>query len=373
MGLPTRKFLIIIGTRPEFIKLYPLIIALGDASMEALVVLTGQHPDLLGSLGDLPEEITVYCRLPPLPATGSMNGRFARLLENFESGIILPAGCREVIVQGDTLSAFAGALWAFNNGLRVTHVEAGLRTYDLAVPYPEEGYRQMISRLADFHAAPTVLAASNLAREGISSSQIAVTGNTVVDNVKSFLSKQTHCNDIDKFLDNLNASSPFALLTLHRRENFGRYHKELLQVVIDLLNANSEFSIIFPVHPNPKVFEQLNKLKIPENLHVVDPLPYFSFLGLMAKSKFVVSDSGGIQEECLAMSKRLLIARSKTERPEVLSSSLITLLSSSQTEMRARLQDCVNEPHSPCRFVKTEIGDGCASEKIVTELIKNCD
>ncbi len=279
---------VIYGTRPEFIKLRPLVVALRDRELPVWLVRVAQHTDLCDGF-----EHDAYVEIPPpRPGASRLNSIFG-LVPAIEAAI---AGSDTCVVQGDTATAFAAALAAYNLELRVVHVEAGLRTYDLRNPHPEESYRQCISSLATLHMCPTEDDARNLARERRSGT-VHVTGNTVTDNLVAL---------VPELGDEV-------LITMHRRENL-----PLLDRWIDAFNrcaAALPQEFTFVCHPNPAVRTAATRLS---GLRLSEPLPYDELLERLRKCAYVITDSGGLQEECAWLNKRVVVCRVATERPQTL-------------------------------------------------------
>ena len=299
-----------VGTRPEVIKLAPVIKAIHDAErLAAVVISTGQQGELLKKTLDefniKPNfEFDLNSEETSLPEKyGMMVGKIGDCLQN--------SLARYVVTQGDTSSAFAGAVAGFLLKIPVGHVEAGLRSHDIASPFPEEGYRMMISRIATHHFAPTATAVENLLAEGIPDGAIHLVGNTIVDSILGVSNSEA-----------LNADSRKILITLHRRENFGQPLKDIAGAIKDFALEESEVQINVIVHPNPNSGLVLKKLLVDlMNVNLLEPLNYRDLLQEIRTSHLVLTDSGGIQEECAVLGTTLLIARNETERPEVLSES----------------------------------------------------
>jgi UDP-N-acetylglucosamine 2-epimerase (non-hydrolysing) len=235
---------------------------------------------------------------------------FSKLLTNFAPDI--------VIVHGDTTTSFACALSAFYKGIKVAHVEAGLRTNDLSQPFPEEANRQLTARIASYHFAPTILNYNNLVCENVLG-DIWVTGNTIVDALSEIIDREMNYEcpfDIVK--------ERFILVTAHRRENFGNGFENICDALLKIANDYKDVKIVFPVHLNPNVKKIVNeKLSNIDNIYLIDPLPYNDFIRLLCRCEFVITDSGGIQEECASIKKNILVLRESTERPDVLKGKLV--------------------------------------------------
>jgi len=323
--------LICFGTRPEYIKIKPLLTVFKD-NIDYALLFTGQHTDLLKNL---PEDTR---RLKIIDGPNRLDSIVQSILNQEE----LFEDITSVLVQGDTTSVFSLALAAFHRQVKVIHLEAGLRTYDKWNPYPEEFNRQAVSRIADIHLCPTELSAENLRREGIVDN-IFVSGNTVLDNIRDVSIKY---EDI-------------VVVTMHRREN---HHciEEWFQEINLLAEKNPSLQFILPIHPNPNVYRHREMLT---NVKVVSPLEYNRFIELLAKAKFVITDSGGIQEETSFFFKKCIVCRKATERSEGL--GVFSFLCETPSQLEAAF-NAVNDDHIPqgvCPY-----GDGYAAESILEYL-----
>ena len=322
--------LLCFGTRPEWLKIKPLIKVLDSYQL----LFTSQHSDLLKDL-KVDYKIT----------TGDNSNRLDQLIS--DCLLQFPEGQFDsVLVQGDTASAFACAVAAFNRKKKIYYLEAGLRSYNLDHPYPEEGYRQMISRLADVNLCPTELSKENLILEKVKG-QCHVVGNTVLDNLISYRPQCEYTNKV--------------LVTLHRRENHHLMNHWFTEVN-KLASNNLDLEFILPIHPNPNVLKHRHLLS---HVNVVDPLSHPALLNVLVKCKMVISDSGGLQEEGSFFNKKVIVCRKTTERPEGLSSEHL-LLCNSPSELQSKFE-IVNSSftiNKPCPY-----GDGKSSFKI-KEIIK---
>lgn len=310
--MPTNTILIILGTRPEAIKLAPVITALGD---RATVVQTGQHRDLtapiLTAFG-----ITTDHDLDIMLPDQTPSGVVARTLERLDP-LLAEGRYQRIVVQGDTSSALAAALAGFHRRIPVAHVEAGLRSGRIDDPFPEEMNRRLITQIADIHFAPTELNRENLLREGLDPSRIVVVGNTVIDALHHIIESDAPIDDaLQRVLDHLNGRK-LILLTTHRRENFGERHRGIFEAVADIIARHDDVEVLFPVHPNPNVRAAIERhLPSHPRLHLIDPLDYISFVHAMKRSWLILTDSGGVQEEAPALGVPVLVLRETTERPE---------------------------------------------------------
>jgi len=332
------KILLSFGTRPEWIKIKPLIKAFQQNNIEYKCLFTGQHTDLLTS-HHFDYKITIK---------DNTSNRLNSIIANILDANISWPDWDFVLTQGDTASAYAVTLASFNNNVKTIHLEAGLRSNDLLNPYPEEAYRQMISRIADINFCPTKESAQNLRNENILG-KIYTVGNTVLDNLKEYKNRCSYENIV--------------LVTLHRREN----HSVIDQWFTEINNIAKEYSdlkFILPVHANTNVKKHVHILT---NVHCVDPLNYNDMIDMIAKSKFIITDSGGLQEEGSFLNKKVIVCRKTTERPEAISTGHLHICEnpSMLTNLVARInQNCIINERCP-------YGDGFATKKILDVLTNN--
>ena len=335
------KILISYGTRPEIIKLSPIIRELRKVGIPFKTVFTGQHKELYDDVKDLVPEPDFHLAIMKENQTltdilSSISLRFGKILRSENPDLL--------IVQGDTSTVAISTLIAFYERIPVGHVEAGLRTYDLSSPFPEEGNRQIVSRLASYNWAPTKLASKQLKEENVHN--IIVTGNTIVDASNNFNYPIAYENKV--------------LITLHRRENFGIKIEKIFNEIELLALKNAELEFIFPMHPNPNV----QKLKpLLKHVNVIDTLGYSEMMKLLASVKFVISDSGGIQEECATFNKKVLVCRNTTERSEGIDAGFAKLV---DTDIINNFQWANDNPEWKG---KNPFGDGKASKYIVDSII----
>lgn len=368
--MTTRKkhVLVLVGTRPEALKLAPVIDELKARSefFQVSVCATGQHDELLNQVLSL-FSIVPEQRLSVMTPGQTLPELTARLITAI-SGVLAQGTYDLVIVQGDTTTAFVGALCAFYAKIPVAHVEAGLRTHDMRAPFPEEMNRRLISHVATWHFAPTPLARQNLLREGTPADSIYVVGNTIVDALRKVAPHATPSTDAIARI----AERPFLLVTQHRRESFGAPIKQVFRALAEFAVAHPEIAVVFPVHPNPNVSESaLETLAGIANVHLIQPLPYSDFLYLMQRALFLVTDSGGIQEEAAALGKPILVTRETTERPEVLSLEFARLVGADGEALRRACEEFYAKwragaftlSDQPCPF-----GDGRAAQYIADVL-----
>ncbi len=304
----TSRIAVIYGTRPEAIKMAPLIKALRKyENLHVTAISTQQHESLLF---DALESVGITTDLElPAPDRSSVQS----LVSSIGIGLEDPVSkCDLVVVQGDTISAYAGALSGLLHKKPVIHLEAGLRTSNLHQPHPEEGLRRAITHLASLHLAPTANARRNLENEGVPPDSIVVTGNTSIDAIKDQLQR------VDQETEALPWSDRnYCVLTVHRRENWGEGLSRIARAISQLAREFPEVDFICPLHPNPLVRESFETLPPRENFRILDPLPHNEFVNLLAGSQLILTDSGGIQEESTVLGVPVVILREETERPEV--------------------------------------------------------
>lgn len=371
-----KKISIIFGTRPEAIKLCPLVPVLQQTGGKLVphVCVTGQHREMLQQVLDVfnvKPDVDLDL-MQPNQTLGSLTSRAIEAIGRY-LGQHKPD---MVIVQGDTTSVFCAALAAFYHKIPVGHVEAGLRTWDRFSPFPEEINRVLTTRLTDLHFAPTVTAKNNLLREGIDEKNIIVTGNTVIDALMIAV-KQVgkHPPRIDDLSESLQPGTvvdapPVVLITGHRRENFGEGFENICNAIIDLAKRFPTTHFVYPVHFNPNVREPVNRLLHGDkltNIHLIEPLGYLPFVGMMARSTLILTDSGGVQEEAPGLGKPVLVMRDTTERPEAVEMGTVKLVGTDRkliVREAARLLTDENAYRQMAQAVNP-YGDGKACERIV--------
>ena len=317
-----KTILVSFGTRPEIIKLYPLIIEL-KKNFNVITLNTGQHKDLLDNMLKL-FHLKVDFNLNVMKTNQDLNYLTSSIIK-LSSPLLKKINPSLVIVHGDTTSSLAIALSSSYNNYKIAHVEAGLRTFNKKEPFPEELNRKILGSIADIHFAPTKISKKNLNYEGIKKN-IFVTGNTIVDSV-NLINKNLNKKILKHFKDlNILFKNPIILITCHRRENFNNNIKIICVTLIKISKLYPKFNLIFPLHPNPNIRNTVNKyLSNIENIFIINPLRYDHFLYLMKNSKLIISDSGGLQEECFSFNVPVILLRNYTERPEALVSGLVNL------------------------------------------------
>ena len=366
-----KKFLIVFGTRPEALKMVPLIKELNNESLEfqTKVCVTAQHRDMLDQVLntfsikadydlDLMSKNQTLSKL-----TEKILKNFQKVLDNFNPDL--------VFVHGGTTTSFAISLACFYNRIKVAHVEAGLRTYDIMSPWPEEFNRQVTSKISSIHFAPTEQSKKNLIKENIPKESIVVTGNTIIDNLFLALNlikenKKIALSFENKY--NFNLKNKTILITGHRRENFGEGFINICDALAHLSLKFKNVNFIYPVHLNPNVKNIVeDKLANIDNIFLIEPLGYLEFVFLMSKSYIILTDSGGIQEEAPSLDKPVLVMRNSTERPEALAYNKVKLVGTNKTKIIFEVSELINNESYYKSFLKegNPYGDGKAAKKIV--------
>ncbi|MHB1197065.1 MAG: non-hydrolyzing UDP-N-acetylglucosamine 2-epimerase [Lutibacter sp.] len=360
------KILLCFGTRPEAIKMAPLYHELNKHNVfEVKVCVTAQHREMLDQVLDF-FEIEPNYDLDVMQPNQTLNGLSAQILSKMDA-VLNAENPDLVLVHGDTTTSAMVALAAFHKGIKVGHVEAGLRTYNKQSPFPEELNRQLTGRIADFHFAPTLKASQNLLGEGVKINSIVVTGNTVVDALYLAIAKleQGFTNEtIENLNSNINFNKKIILVTGHRRESFGGGFENICKAILALAKIK-ETEIIYPVHLNPNVQETVfQMLSGVENIHLIVPLDYPSFVWLMRKSSLIISDSGGIQEEAPSFNIPVLVTRETTERDEGIVAGFSFLVGTNTAKIVHKANELLQSKFS-IESHQNPYGDGEACEKIV--------
>jgi UDP-N-acetylglucosamine 2-epimerase (non-hydrolysing) len=368
-----KKVLTVFGTRPEAIKMAPLVHELRkNSDINLKVCVTAQHREMLDQVLDMFEikpdyDLNIMKQNQDLyEITISILSGMKKVLDDFQPDLVL--------VHGDTMTTSATSLAAFYQQIKIGHVEAGLRTYNLLSPWPEEANRQITSVLANYHFSPTELSKSNLLQENIKSEDIVITGNTVIDALFFSLEKiNTNKKLKDEIVLTINKhykldARKFILVTGHRRENFGSGFVDICEGLKEIAIKNPDIDIIYPVHLNPNigrpVFDILGNVK---NIYLIEPLKYEVFLYLMSRCFFVVTDSGGIQEEAPSLGKPVLVMRETTERPEAVDAGTVKLVGTDGTTIANEAQNLIddNVQYEKMSTAHNPYGDGKACERIV--------
>ena len=358
----------VFGTRPEAIKMAPVLLALErDSHTLPIHVATGQHREMLDQVLEL-FQIKPHVDLNIMQANQSLYGITQRALGGLEL-VISEHKPDLILVQGDTTTAFVAGLAAFYAKIPVGHVEAGLRTHNIYDPFPEEMNRRLLSQLTDMHFAPTESSRDNLLREGFPREKILVTGNTVTDALLSIAAGLPGGLPAD--LPQLNPAKPMILVETHRRENLGMPMQEICTSLRKIVNDFTNCEIIFSVHKNPKVREVVfPALQGVERVHLIEPVDYPTLIRLMRASTLILTDSGGIQEEAPSLGKPVLVLRKTTERPEGVHAGVAKLVGTDQGVIVSEASRLLSDPkaYQAMSQVASPYGDGRAAERILAAI-----
>ena len=360
------RVLTLFGTRPELIKLAPVMLQLERllGSIRTFNVASGQHAELLTPLIDL-FGIRVDENLRAMRVNQTPDALRQRILSGLES--IVDKECPDLIlVQGDTETALAGAMIGYRRGIPVGHVEAGLRSGSLSSPYPEEMNRRLITRLATYHFAATSRNRDLLLSERIASERIFLTGNPLVDSLLSFLRRPTNSKRVHRLLRKTSTLKRI-VLTTHRRESFGNALAENLRVLCRFVQEHDDVALIFPVHPNPNVKAAAKEICVGRpGVILTEPLDYGDFVDLLSNAWLIISDSGGIQEEAPSLGKPLLILRENTERPECIDAGVARLVGGRPETLSLMLEEAYQQGSwvESVDKVQNPFGDGCSGQRI---------
>ena len=360
------KVALIVGTRPEAIKMAPVVLKMRQITnvFSPILIATAQHREMLDqvlALFDLQPDYDLDIMQPGQSPCDVTSGVLTRLQP------VLQAECPDIVmVQGDTTSTFAGALTAFYLKIPVAHVEAGLRTYNKHHPFPEEINRRMVSVLADWHFAPTEQARVNLLREGVAPERVFVTGNTVVDALQMILSRPAP--SLPAFVTRQRQGQRLLLVTAHRRENWGQSLEHICHALRVIGQRFPEVVIVFSVHPNPNVQRIVRQeLQDAPRIHLLEPVPYLDFVHLMARSDLILTDSGGVQEEAPSLGKPVLVLREVTERPEGVEAGVLKVIGTNAERIVAEVARLLTDRAAYHEMAQrcNPYGDGHAAERIV--------
>jgi UDP-N-acetylglucosamine 2-epimerase (non-hydrolysing) len=364
-----RKVLFIFGTRPEAIKMAPVVRYFKNFSdkLETRVCVTAQHREMLDQVLDF-FEINPDYDLNLMKKGQNLFELSARILQALYP-VLNEYKPDLILVHGDTTTTMMGSIAAFYNGSKIGHIEAGLRTHNKWAPFPEEINRQITGRLTDFHFAPTQKAKENLLTENVDENQIIITGNTVIDALYEGMKKLENYNDeeIKSLQSIVQPDKKLILITGHRRENFGEGFINICNAIKEIAENNQNVQIIYPVHLNPNVqkpvFDILGNLK---NVHLINPLRYPAFLWLMNQSFMIITDSGGIQEEAPSLGKPVLVMRNTTERPEAVDAGTVLLVGTDKNKIVNKTNELLKEGDLYKKMKKSHnpYGDGKASKRI---------
>lgn len=372
-----KKVAFIFGTRPEAIKLCPLILAMKKcSSFRPQVCVTGQHRQMLDQVLEVFEIVpdTDLCLMEHNQKLASLTSKaiaaINTYLDEYKPDLVL--------VQGDTTSVFCATLASFYHQIPVGHVEAGLRTWNKFFPYPEEVNRVLTTHLADYHFAPTSLSKKNLLKEGIDSRRIFVTGNTVIDALYIAMDKiHNHppaVPGLPKELMTNDSEQPLVLITGHRRENFGKGFESICKSISTLAQRFPKVAFVYPVHLNPNVRNPVYRLLGKrENIYLIEPLGYLAFVALMNRSKLILTDSGGVQEEAPSLGKPVLVMRDVTERPEAVEAGTVKLVGTDTNRIIDNASTLLTDKQAYTAMAKSTnpYGDGNACERILNIISDN--
>jgi len=366
-----KKLLFVFGTRPEAIKLAPVILKAKQTNgVHCSVAVTAQHRQMLDQVLEV-FNITPDIDLNVMSHGQTLNELSSKIIKSMDEVIVLQKP-DWVIVHGDTTTTLMAALSAFHRQVPVAHVEAGLRTFDLKMPFPEEMNRQAVSVLSSLHFAPTQRAYNQLLAEGKKVESIKLVGNTVVDSLqwvlKKFEDDPSLVLELDKILPNLEIGKKTILLTTHRRENFNGGLASICQAIAKITKIRTDIQVVIPLHLNPIVQETVrNILGTNSQVKIIEPLGYLPFIRLMQKSDLILTDSGGLQEEAPTLNKFVLILRAETERPEAFEAGCAKLVGTHQDKIVTEALNAIDRPQSIT--MKNPFGDGLASDRIVQSFL----
>lgn len=372
------KVMVVFGTRPEAIKMAPLVKALQRAApaIQTVVCVTAQHREMLDQvlrLFDIQPEHDLNIMQP--------GQDLFDITANIITGLkpVLAAERPDlVLVHGDTSTTLAASLAAYYMRARVGHVEAGLRTGDKWAPFPEEMNRRITGAVADIHFAPTAAARANLLREGVSEGDIHVTGNTVIDALLDVVGKLREDGESRRRLDEqfsfLNPRRRLVLVTGHRRENFGEGFQNICHALADIASGHPDVDVLYPVHLNPNVRQPVRDILAArrlDNVHLIDPVDYLPFVYLMDRSHLIITDSGGVQEEAPSLGKPVLVMRNTTERPEAVEAGTVRLVGTDRDKLVHETHHLLTDAQAYAAMAQAHnpYGDGKAVQRIVTTLL----
>jgi UDP-N-acetylglucosamine 2-epimerase (non-hydrolysing) len=365
---------IVFGTRPDAIKMAPVVLELANRpdEFEAVVISTGQHRQMLDQVLEV-FDVTTDIELDLMRHNQTLNGLTRRILEAMDSLLAAnPLDC--LLVQGDTTTAFAAALAAFYRKVPVAHVEAGLRSHDLFQPWPEEANRKLAAVVTQLHFAPTPLSRENLLAEAVPSEDVVITGNTIVDAVEKLQEMQSIEHPLPAGIPD--DGSRLVLVTSHRRESWGAELENICDSILELVRRFPEIRVVYPVHLNPNVSSTVEaRLGNRERVHLVPPVDYFQFLSLLRRSYLVLTDSGGVQEEAPIFNKPVLVLRKLTERPEASQMGMAKVVGTArEVIVREASRLLSNEfAYKTMAAGDCPYGDGRAASRIATALSRWLD
>jgi UDP-N-acetylglucosamine 2-epimerase (non-hydrolysing) len=368
------KVLSIFGTRPEAIKMAPLVKALNAAEgIEAKVCVTAQHREMLDQVLDLFEIVPEYDLNIMKPGqslydvTTNILLGLKPILEEFKPDLVL--------VHGDTSTTLSASLAAFYQQIPVGHVEAGLRTGNLSSPWPEEGNRKLTGAITKLHFAPTQTSQQNLLNEAVSADDIVITGNTVIDALLQVVDKvktdSALISTLKAKFPELDETKKLILVTGHRRESFGGGFERICEALVEIATAHPDTQILYPMHLNPNVREPVNRiLKNVDNVHLIEPQDYLPFVYLMNQAHIIVTDSGGVQEEAPSLGKPVLVMRDTTERPEAVEAGTVKLVGTDKARIVNEVNNLLTnaQEYQSMSRAHNPYGDGKACERIVAKI-----
>lgn len=360
------KVMTVFGTRPEAIKMAPLVLALqADERFEAVTTVTAQHREMLDQVLEIFKIVPDY-DLNIMHKEQTLTEITANVLTKLDQ-VIKVVKPDIILVHGDTTTTFAASVAAFYNQVAIGHVEAGLRTWNKYSPFPEEMNRQMTDDLADLYFAPTEESKANLLKENQAAAKIFVTGNTAIDALK-----QTVSSDYQhELLAKLDPGHKLILVTMHRRENQGQPMASVFRTLLEVVEQRPEVEVIYPVHLSPKVQKLAHEiLGKHERIHLIAPLDVVDFHNLAAKSYFIMTDSGGVQEEAPSLGKPVLVLRDTTERPEGVSAGTLKLVGTEPAKVKAAMLELLDDPNVYQQMAQAQnpYGDGQASQRILAAI-----
>ena len=361
------KVMVVFGTRPEAIKMAPLVLELQkhSDSIETITVVTAQHRQMLDQVLET-FSIEPHYDLDIMGKNQSLLDITGKILEKFDP-VVKQELPDIILVHGDTTTTFAASLVAFYNQVRIGHVEAGLRTFDKYSPFPEEMNRQMTDNLADLYFAPTSESKENLLKENHPESAIVITGNTAIDALKLTVQSDYY----HEVLDQLDPDKKLVLVTMHRRENQGQPMRNVFTALREMVDLHQEIEVVYPVHLSPAVQEAANDILAGhDRIHLIEPLDVLDFHNLASRSYFIMTDSGGVQEEAPSLGKPVLVLRDTTERPEGVRAGTLKLVGTYPVRVKEAMAALLTDEtlYRQMSQAPNPYGDGRASERIVQSI-----
>lgn len=361
------KVMVVFGTRPEAIKMAPLVLELQkhSDSIETITVVTAQHRQMLDQVLET-FSIEPHYDLDIMGKNQSLLDITGKILEKFDT-VVKQELPDMILVHGDTTTTFAASLVAFYNQVRIGHVEAGLRTFDKYSPFPEEMNRQMTDNLADLYFAPTSESKENLLKENHPESAIVITGNTAIDALKLTVQSDYY----HEVLDQLDSDKKLVLVTMHRRENQGQPMRNVFAALREMVDLHQEIEVVYPVHLSPAVQEAAKDILAGhDRIHLIEPLDVLDFHNLASKSYFIMTDSGGVQEEAPSLGKPVLVLRDTTERPEGVRAGTLKLVGTDPVRVKEAMAALLTDEtlYRQMSQAPNPYGDGRASERIVQSI-----